>query len=146
MSIKEINQIICGDAQQQLKILPDDCIDLIFTSPPYANQRRKQYPGVAAIHYVDWFTPIAEQLYRVLKPTGTFILNIKENVIRGEKSPYVLELILALRHRVGFGQKNLSGIRKTVFPVNGRIVLETDGSGYCNSTNRENSPCIRKQS
>ena len=99
MNMKEINQILCGDAQQQLAHLPDQCIDLIFTSPPYANQRRKQHPGVAAAHYVDWFLPIAEQLYRVLKPTGTFILNIKENAIDGEKSPYVLELILTLRRQ-----------------------------------------------
>jgi site-specific DNA-methyltransferase (adenine-specific) len=99
MKISAINQILCGDAQQQLTQLPDHCIDLIFTSPPYANQRRKQYPSVATIHYVDWFASIAEQLYRVLKPTGTFILNIKENVINGEKSCYVLELILMLRQQ-----------------------------------------------
>ena len=96
---QEMNQILCGDAQQKLVQLPDHCIDLIFTSPPYANQRHKQYPSVAAAQYVDWFLPIAEQLYRVLKPTGTFILNIKENVIESEKSPYVLELILALRRQ-----------------------------------------------
>lgn len=95
----KINQILCGDAQQRLIQLPDHCIDLIFTSPPYANQRRKHYPSVAAAQYVDWFLPITEQLYRVLKPTGTFILNIKEHAVQGEKSSYVLELILALRRQ-----------------------------------------------
>ena len=46
---------------------------------------------------VDWFLPIGEQLLRVLKPTGTFILNIKEKAENGERHTYVLELILALR-------------------------------------------------
>jgi len=47
--------------------------------------------------YVAWFLPKAEQFKRVLKPTGTFILNIKEKVVEGERHTYVLELILALR-------------------------------------------------
>lgn len=99
MNTQWINQIICGDAKQQLRQLPDQCIDLIFTSPPYANQRHRKYPSAAPKNYVTWFIPIAEQMQRVLKSTGTFILNIKENVVHCERSPYVLELILALRQQ-----------------------------------------------
>ena len=84
MQSKWLNQILCGDARQVLSKLPNQSVDLIFTSPPYANQRYKKYPSVSTSHYIDWFLPISEQLHRVLKPTGTFILNIKENVIRGE--------------------------------------------------------------
>src|SRR5207249_4425548 len=47
--------------------------------------------------YVEWFLPRAKQFLRVLKPTGSFILNIKEKVEGGERHTYVLELILALR-------------------------------------------------
>jgi DNA modification methylase len=96
-----VTKIIEGDCQQVLPTLQSDSIDLIVTSPPYANARRKQYGGVAHAEYSTWFLPIASELYRVLKPSGTFILNIKENVVNGERSTYVIELILSLR-KLGF--------------------------------------------
>ncbi|MDD3536317.1 MAG: site-specific DNA-methyltransferase [Candidatus Cloacimonetes bacterium] len=90
-------QILLGDSAQVLKSLPSEQIDLIVTSPPYSDQRKNNYGGVKAEEYVEWFLPIAAELKRVLKPRGTFILNIKEKVINGERSTYVLELIMALR-------------------------------------------------
>ena len=90
-------KIHLGDCKEILKDIEDNSIDLIFTSPPYADQRKKTYGGVHPNEYVDWFTPVSEQLYRVLKPTGTFVLNIKEKVINGERSTYVIELILRMR-------------------------------------------------
>lgn len=86
-----------GDSREQLKLLPDCSVDLIVTSPPYADQRKNTYGGVHPDKYVEWFLPISEQLLRVLKPTGTFILNIKEKVTEGERSTYVMELILEMR-------------------------------------------------
>ena len=80
-----------------LKTLPDNTVDLVVTSPPYADQRKSTYGGVTTDQYVEWFLPISAQLLRVLKPTGTFILNIKEKVVNGERSTYVMELILAMR-------------------------------------------------
>ncbi len=91
------NQIVCGDCEEVLKLLPNACVDLIVTSPPYADQRKSTYGGISADSYVSWFLPKAEQFLRVLKPTGSFILNIKERVIAGERHTYVLELILQLR-------------------------------------------------
>jgi len=76
---------------------PDDYFDLIITSPPYADCRKKTYGGIRPSDYVEWFLPKGEQLLRVLKPSGTFILNIKEKVVDGERHTYVIELILALR-------------------------------------------------
>ncbi len=93
------DQVIGGDA---LKILPKcapNCIDLIFTSPPYADSRRKTYGGIHPDKYVEWFMPFADQFQRVLKPTGSFVLNIKEKALNGERHTYVLELILAMRKR-----------------------------------------------
>jgi site-specific DNA-methyltransferase (adenine-specific)/site-specific DNA-methyltransferase (cytosine-N4-specific) len=86
-----------GDSKRELKKLPDNSVDLIVTSPPYADQRKNTYGGIHPDNYVKWFLPISEQLLRVLKPTGTFILNIKEKVTDGERSTYVMELILAMR-------------------------------------------------
>jgi site-specific DNA-methyltransferase (adenine-specific)/site-specific DNA-methyltransferase (cytosine-N4-specific) len=88
-----------GDCFDLIKELPDDSIDLIVTSPPYGNQRISTYGGIDPDHYVEWFMPLSQQLYRVLKPTGSFVLNIKENVVDGERHTYVLELIIALRRQ-----------------------------------------------
>src|SRR3970282_2203018 len=90
-------KLIFGDCTQEIKKLEDSSIDLIFTSPPYADQRKNTYGGIRPDNYVEWFLPISEQLLRVLKPTGTFILNIKEKVTDGERSTYVMELICAMR-------------------------------------------------
>ena len=91
------NQILAGDCRALLPRLPNACVDLIVTSPPYADQRRHTYGGVPPDEYVAWFLPIAAELQRVLKPTGSFVLNIKERVANGERHTYVLELILEMR-------------------------------------------------
>jgi DNA modification methylase len=74
------SDLYLGDSKRELKKLPNNSIDLIVTSPPYADQRKNTYGGINPDEYVDWFLPISEQLLRVLKPTGTFILNIKEKI------------------------------------------------------------------
>lgn len=74
-----------GDCLQKLKLLEDNSVDLIVTSPPYADQRKNTYGGISTNKYVDWFLPISAELLRVLKPTGTFILNTKEKVQNGER-------------------------------------------------------------
>jgi site-specific DNA-methyltransferase (adenine-specific) len=72
--------IYLGDSKEQLKLLPDNSVDLIVTSPPYADQRKNTYGGMRHDKYVEWFLPISEQLLRGLRPVGTFVLNIKESV------------------------------------------------------------------
>ena len=93
------NTILQGDARETLKAVPDASVDLIVTSPPYADQRAATYGGVKADDYVEWFMPIAAELKRVLKPEGSFVLNIKERVVNGERHTYVLELIIAMRQQ-----------------------------------------------
>lgn len=92
-------QLVQGDCLEYLKTLPDDMVDLVVTSPPYADRRKKTYGGIPFDEYVDWFLPISAELLRTLSPTGTFILNIKESVCNGERSTYVLDLIKALREQ-----------------------------------------------
>ena len=94
-----LDKIIQGDCEKVLQDLPDNSIDLIFTSPPYADQRTKSYGGIKPDEYVDWFLPKAAQFKRVLRPTGTFILNIKERVVDGERHTHVLDLILKMREQ-----------------------------------------------
>lgn len=94
-----LDSIFCGDALQLLRGFPDSLVDLIITSPPYADKRKSSYGGIHPDQYVQWFLPIAFELKRVLKPTGTFVLNIKEGVSEGERETYVLELIIEMRRQ-----------------------------------------------
>tara|TARA_B110000008_G_scaffold275799_1_gene313937 strand:- start:206 stop:1120 length:915 start_codon:yes stop_codon:yes gene_type:complete len=99
-SLLNTDTIYAGDCAKVLKdkeLFPDASIDLIITSPPYADKRKKHYDSVNPNEYVDWFMPIANELYRVLKDDGSFILNIKEHPINGERHTYVLELILEMK-------------------------------------------------
>jgi len=114
--MKYINQIIQGNCGDVLKQLPDNSIDLIFTSPPYADQRKGTYGGVKPDDYVDWFLPKTEQFLRVLKPTGTFILNIKERVVNGERHTYVIELILKMREQGWLWTEEFMWHKKNSYP------------------------------
>ena len=98
ISMKELTtDIRTGDCLEVLKDFSDEFFDLIITSPPYADSRQKTYGGIRPDNYVEWFLPRTEQFLRVLKSTGTFILNIKERVVDGERHTYVIELILNMR-------------------------------------------------
>ena len=92
-------EIILGDCLDVLKTLEDNSIDLIITSPPYADQRARTYGGIGPEDYGQWFKPRSQELLRVLRPTGTFIFNIKEKVVAGERHTYVLELIQEMRRQ-----------------------------------------------
>ena len=87
-------KILLGDSREVLKKVDNNTIDLIVTSPPYADRRKNTYGGIKPTMYVDWFLPISEQLLRVLKPTGTFILNIKEKAENGERNTYVIGTVI----------------------------------------------------
>ncbi len=105
-----------GDSKEQLKHLPDNSVDLIITSPPYANQRKNTYGGIHPNKYVEWFLPISNELLRVLKPTGTFILNIKEKVVEGERSTYVMELILEMKKQGWLWTEEFIWHKKNCYP------------------------------
>src|SRR3989338_8562316 len=113
---KVVTNIILGDSKNKLLELDDNSVDLIITSPPYADQRKNTYGGISPEKYVEWFLPISEEMLRVLKPSGTFILNIKEKVVSGERHIYVLELILALRKQGWFWTEEFIWHKKNSFP------------------------------
>lgn len=80
-----------------LALVPDNSVDLIVTSPPYAEARKGRYEGTPPDEYAEWFVNRAREFRRVLKDDGTLIVNIKEGVSKGERLTYVLETILAMR-------------------------------------------------
>lgn len=109
-------KLLLGDAREQLASLPSNSVDLIFTSPPYAERRKTTYGGVSQYEYVDWFMPIADQLFEVLKPAGTFVLNIKESAFNGERSTYVIELILKMREHGWLWTEEFIWHKKNSYP------------------------------
>lgn len=85
-----------GDAFELIKEIQDKSIDLIVTSPPYAMRREKQYGGIPAENYPEWFMVLATQAKRVLKDTGSFVLNIKEHRENFSRSMYVYKTVIAM--------------------------------------------------
>lgn len=116
LNMEITTDLYLGDSKKELKKLPDNSVDLIVTSPPYADQRKSTYGGIHADKYVEWFLPISEQLLRVLKPSGTFVLNIKEKVVEGERSTYVMELILAMRKQGWLWTEEFIWHKKNSYP------------------------------
>lgn len=108
--------ILSGDCLEKLKEIPNSSVDLIITSPPYADQRKNTYGGIKPEKYVSWFLPITAELLRVLKNDGTFILNIKEKVQNGERSTYVLELILEMKRQGWLWTEEFIWHKKNCYP------------------------------
>lgn len=108
--------IICGDCLNVLQKFPDNVIDLIVTSPPYADRRKNTYGGIHPDRYVEWFLPRSEEFLRVLKPTGTFILNIKERVNDSERHVYVINLILEMRKQGWLWTEEFIWHKKNCYP------------------------------
>lgn len=107
---------INADCNDALKTISDNSIDLIFTSPPYADQRANTYGGIKPDKYVKWFIPISKELFRVIKPTGTFVLNIKEKVVDSERHTYVMELIMEMQKQGWLWTEEFIWHKKNCFP------------------------------
>ncbi len=108
--------VVLGDCLDALKKIPDNSIDLIFTSPPYADQRKNTYGGISPDEYVQWFLPRTKELFRVLQLAGTFILNIKEKVVDGERHTYVMELIMEMKKQGWLWTEEFIWHKKNCYP------------------------------
>ena len=92
--------VVCGDASEWLVALPENSVDLFFTSPPYADAR--PYCAVRPDDYVEWFEPFAEAMLKATADSGSMVVNIKNRVassgtLRGQRHPYVFDLVLRLQ-------------------------------------------------
>jgi site-specific DNA-methyltransferase (adenine-specific)/site-specific DNA-methyltransferase (cytosine-N4-specific) len=119
MKPKELNIILkgdCGNLLADKSLFPDKSINLIVTSPPYADKRKNSYKGVTSNKYVEWFLPISDQFKRILKDNGSFILNIKEHPSNGERETYVLELILEMKKQGWLWIEEYCWYKKNSFP------------------------------
>ncbi len=87
-----------GDALDVLRRLPANSVALVMTSPPFALRRQKAYGNVTAAEYVEWFWPFAREIHRVLRPDGSFVLDLGGawNPGSGTRSLYQYQLVLRL--------------------------------------------------
>jgi DNA modification methylase len=94
----------CGDSQTLLKQVKESSVDLVVTSPPYALHFKKEYGNVHKDDYVQWLKGFATEIYRVLKPSGSFVLNIGGSYNAGSptRSTYHFKALLMLCEEVKF--------------------------------------------
>jgi len=93
-----------GDSIELLRELPEASIDLVMTSPPFALCRQKDYGNVEETGYVDWLKPFAVEVRRVLRDTGSFVLDLGGAYRSGlpSRSLYNFRVLLSLCDDVGF--------------------------------------------
>ena len=93
-----------GDALDLLQALPDESIDLVLTSPPFALQRQKEYGNVDQDEYVDWLLSFAREIKRVLKSTGSFVLDLGGAYCRGRpvRSLYNYRVLIRMCDELGW--------------------------------------------
>lgn len=94
----------CGDALELLPKMPPNSIDLLVTSPPFALLRKKEYGGKDQDEYVDWLLQFAQPIKRVLKDTGSFVLDLGGAYKEGEpvRSLYNYRVLIRLCDEYGF--------------------------------------------
>jgi DNA modification methylase len=98
----EVNKIFYEDNKVTTARIPDNFVNLIITSPPYADARKKTYGGIHPDKYIEWFKPMAKEFYRILHPSGSFILNLGDNTVKGETHLYTFEMPIMLKKELGF--------------------------------------------
>jgi DNA modification methylase len=99
-----LGKAFCGDSIEVMREMEPDSVDLVVTSPPYALHFKKEYGNVDQRNYIDWFTPFATEIRRVLRHRGSFVLNIGGAWTPGKptRSLYHIRLLLHLCDGIGF--------------------------------------------
>lgn len=101
---QEYGSAYLGDSLELLKKVPDESINLIVTSPPFALTSKKEYGNKASEDYVEWFMEFAKEFYRVLTPDGSFVLDLGGAYLPGHpvRSLYQYELLIKLCKELNF--------------------------------------------
>lgn len=87
-----------GDSLELLALIPDESVDLVVTSPPFALLREKAYGNARQVDYVDWLAQFAPHVHRILKPTGSYVLDLGGAYERGAPVRSVYQFRVLLRH------------------------------------------------
>lgn len=100
----EFGALFCADGLEFMRRMPDDSVDLVLTSPPYALHFKKEYGNANQQDYIAWFLPFAREIKRIIKPSGSFVLNLGGTWQPGSpiRSLYHYRVLLSLADEVGF--------------------------------------------
>jgi len=139
--------VICDDSRDVLKEFIGR-VDLIVTSPPYADARHKHYDSIHPDKFVEWFMTFHEPFYNALKPDGSLVINIKDKVVDGVRHRYVWETIQALSERGWFAVEDYLWHKPNPMPGHWPTRLR-DGWEYCFHLSKSkrpyfNSDAVRK--
>ncbi|MBM4424338.1 MAG: site-specific DNA-methyltransferase [Chloroflexi bacterium] len=121
--------VVHGDSRVELGALKGE-VDLIVTSPPYADARHHHYDSIHPDKFVDWFLTFHEPFYAALKPTGSLVINIKDKVVDGVRHRYVWRTIEALCERGWFAVDDYLWHKPNAMPGYWPTRLR-DGWEYC---------------
>ncbi len=97
-------EIVLGDSLDFLTSVDAGSVDLVITSPPFGLVRKKDYGNVESHEYVEWFKPFGKELKRILKPSGSLVIDIGGAWIPGQltRSLYHFELAIMLCRELEF--------------------------------------------
>jgi DNA modification methylase len=100
----EYGKAFLGDSSELMQEIPDESINLVVTSPPFALTRKKAYGNKEDHEYVEWFMPFAKEIRRILKEDGSFVLDLGGAYRKGSptRSLYQYELLIKLCNEGGF--------------------------------------------
>jgi site-specific DNA-methyltransferase (cytosine-N4-specific) len=101
----KFGRVFHGDSLEFLNgDVEPESVDLIVTSPPFGLVRKKEYGNADADEYLAWFKPFGDAFKRILKPTGSLVIDIGGAWIPGQptRSLYHYELLIMLCRQVGF--------------------------------------------
>lgn len=121
--------VIHGDSREELQAFAEQ-VDLIVTSPPYADARHKHYDSVHPDNFVEWFLTFHEPYFNALKPEGSLVINIKDKVVDGVRHRYVWRMIDALCERGWFAIEDYIWHKTNPMPGSWPTRL-SDGWEYC---------------
>lgn len=141
-SVYTLCQVFWGDSRKILSSLKQKA-DLIVTSPPYADARRKHYESIHPDQFADWFASFHESFWNSLKPTGSLVINIKDKVMDGVRHRYVWKTIEKLCERGWFAIDDYIWHKTNPMPGFWKTRLR-DGWEYCFHLSKTDSPYMNQ--
>lgn len=136
-------KIICGDSREELPKI-NETADLIVTSPPYADARKKHYDSMHPDHFAEWMLTFSDPFYNSLNPKGSFILNIKDKVVDGQRHRYVWQTIIELKKRNWFAIDDYLWVKPNPMPGYWPTRLR-DGWEYCFHLAKDKKPYMNQE-
>ncbi|HVM73749.1 MAG TPA: site-specific DNA-methyltransferase [Candidatus Paceibacterota bacterium] len=132
--------IIYGDSREVLKSFRSE-FDLIVTSPPYADARKKHYDSIHPDEFANWFISFHDAFYDALKPNGSLVINIKDKVVNGTRHRFVWETIRLLEDKGWYSIEDYIWHKTNPMPGYWPTRLR-DGWEYCFHLSKTKRPYI----